>query len=507
MSKEMIFGIMTEDKIGQALSELSAIVGSTMGPAGNNVMIQRGMKDPIITKDGVTIAKEASTEDPTGNMTMFFVNGACESTVRAVGDGTTTTTVLVDAIYKNIKSLSEKRRLPLVLSEVEATIKEIVAALRMRSIPMYKEMIHPIALMASNGDIEIANMLSFILKESTDIKIKVIKSRVSLEEDKVEIMDGATMKGGLFSVNFVNNGKGTASSEKPFVFISNEIVSKVEEIAPLIDVINGKPVLMVLEDIKEEALNTILSANRRKVSNITIVKAPGYGDKRLSYLEDMAAATGTRVLGSTEGGTDIREVTIDDLGTCESFVANSNTTTFYGCKGDISERISLIEGMLEETDNTLYLKERLALLKGDVAIVTVGGRTIVERGDRFDLYEDAVGSLRAAIDGGVVPGGGTALANFHTKEFYKHLVFLTSPAERILSNAGLDFKPHKEWGEGIDARTGKTCNVMVSGIIDPTEVVIESLLNAFSAAKTLLKVKASMFERGGLDNDLIGKNY
>lgn len=510
---------LATEKLMAGIEELSRVVGKTLGPGGNLVLIDSLTSLPQATKDGVTVAKSVSSPDRAKNMGMELIKQASEKTASDVGDGTTTATVLTNALLQNLipllKAGHKKRN---VIEKMKSCLNTIKAEIRNSSVMFpagsdeFLDKVHDIAMISGNNDSEIA----FLVKDAFEKVFNnggVVKTSMMLNnEDEIEVISGYEYDRGFISPDFANNKETMeAFYSNPLILFYEGTIKYFGEIEPLLIRISqnkatsDKPLVIVADSIEGSALGTLTSLVRTKRIPLLCVKAPSFGDERKEIIADLCAVTGAVYVQPTAGMT-LDNMKLDDLGQCGSVLATAKTITFMeafdDAKDAINDRISLVESVLASTLHPELrdrLETRLGKLKSGVVNIKVGGVTEAEAMERRDRVEDAVCAVKAAIKSGYVPGGGTILYKYGARnDKSKDLVVAAvaeackSIAETICKNVGaevevLEFmdKYDMPW-EGFNALSLEITDLLESGVIDPTSVVESAVVNAFSVAETVL---------------------
>jgi len=524
MAKEIKFDIDARDLLKKGVDELANAVKVTLGPKGRNVVIEKKFGAPYITKDGVTVAKEVELADPFQNMGAQMLKEVASKTGDDAGDGTTTATVLAQSIIsvglKNVAAganpMDLKRGIDKAVAKVVANIKS-----QAQEVGDDNSKIEQVASVSSNNDSEIgkliANAMGKVKKEGV-ITVEEAKGT----ETTVEVVEGMQFDRGYLSPYFVTNTeKMGAEMENPFVLIHDKKISTLKELLPILEatVQTGRPLLIIAEDIDGEALTTLVVNRLRGSLKICAVKAPGFGDRRKEMLEDIAILTGGTVI-TEEKGLKLDTATIDMLGKAEKISVNKDTTTIVNGAGDkktIAARVSQIRTQIEATTSDYdreKLQERLAKLAGGVAVLYIGAPSEVEMKEKKDRVDDALSATRAAIEEGIIPGGGIAyiraiesLENLRGDnedentgiEIIKRAI--EEPLRQIVVNAGKEGavyvqKVKEGKGDyGYNARTDKFENFFASGVIDPAKVARIALENAASIAGMLLTTECVVAEK------------
>ncbi|MFD1143279.1 chaperonin GroEL [Larkinella insperata] len=514
MAKKIFFDTEARDKIKKGVDTLADAVKVTLGPKGRNVILDKKFGSPAITKDGVTVAKEIELKDAMENMGAQLVKEVASKTADSAGDGTTTATVLAQAIYsigvKNVAAganpMDLKRGIDKAVTVVVNNLKE-----QSRAIETSKE-IAQVATISANSDEEIGNMIADAMeKVGKEGVITVEEARGT--ETEVKTVEGMQFDRGYLSPYFVTNTeKMEAELERPFILISEKKVSSMKELLPVLEQVaqTGRPLLIIAEDVDGEALATLVVNKIRGALKVAAVKAPGFGDRRKAMLEDIAILTGGQVI-SEERGFKLENTSIEFLGQAEKIIIDKDNTTVVngiGQKEDITGRVNQIKSQIENTTSDYdreKLQERLAKLSGGVAILYIGAATEVEMKEKKDRVDDALHATRAAVEEGIVAGGGVALIravkslenvstiNEDEKTGVQIIrVALEAPLRTIVANAGgegsviVNKVKEGEADFGYNAREDKFENLIGVGIIDPTKVTRLALENAASIAGLLL---------------------
>src|SRR6201988_1087066 len=523
-AKEVKFSVDARDKMLRGVEILANAVKVTLGPKGRNVVLDKSFGAPRITKDGVTVAKEIELEDKFENMGAQMVREVASKSSDFAGDGTTTATVLAQAIVKEGSKSVAAGMNPMDLKRgIDLAVESVVEELQKNSKKVTSnEEIAQVGTISANGDAEIGRFLADAMKKVGNEGVITVEEAKSLETE-LEVVEGMQFDRGYVSPYFVTNvEKMRVEMEDPYVLIFEKKLSALQELLPLLEAVvqAGKPLLIIAEDVEGEALATLVVNQLRGGLKVAAVKAPGFGDRRKSMLEDIAILTGGQVI-SEDLGIKLENVTLDMLGTAKKVrIEKENTTIIDGAgkKKDIEGRCTQLRAQIEETTSDYdkeKLQERLAKLSGGVAIIRVGGSTEVEVKERKDRVEDAMHATRAAVEEGVVPGGGVALlystrvlAKLHSANNNQKAGIdivrraLQVPARQIVINAGEDgsvivgkILEKDQYAYGFDAQNGEYVNLVSKGIIDPTKVVRAALQNAASIAGLLITTEAMVAER------------
>jgi chaperonin GroEL len=522
-AKEVKFAVDARDRMLHGIDTLAHAVRVTLGPKGRNVILDKSFGAPRITKDGVTVAKEIELEDKFENMGAQMVREVASKTSDQAGDGTTTATVLAHAIVREGAKAVAAGMNPMDLKRgVDLAVETIVADLQKNSKNVTSnEEIAQVGTISANGDAEIGRFIADAMKRVGNEGVITVEEAKSLETE-LEVVEGMQFDRGYISPYFVTNAdKMRVEMEDPYILICEKKLSALQELLPLLEAVvqASKPLLIIAEDIEGEALATLVVNKLRGGLKVAAVKAPGFGDRRKAMLEDVAILTaGTTV--SADLGIKLETVTINMLGRAKKVMIDKENTTIVGGAGkktDIQARIAQIKAQIEETTSDYdreKLQERLAKLAGGVAVLRVGGATEVEVKERKDRVDDAMHATRAAVEEGVLPGGGVALLRA-IKALEKLKVHnddqrtgveivkkaISWPARQIAINAGDDgsivigkILEKETYAFGYDAQTGEYGNLVSKGIIDPTKVVRTALQGAASIAGLLITTEAMVAE-------------
>ncbi len=523
-AKEVKFSTEARDKMLRGIDILNDAVKVTLGPKGRNVLLDKAFGAPRITKDGVTVAKEIELSDKFENMGAQMVREVAAKTNDIAGDGTTTATILAQAIVREGSRAVAAGMNPMDLRRgVEAAVDAVVKDLAKRSkkITTNSE-IAQVGSISANGDTEVGDMLAKAMDTVGNAGVITVEEAKSLDTE-LEVVEGMQFDRGYLSPYFVTNAeKMKVELEDPYILIHETKLSGLQSMPPLLEAVvqSGKPLLIISEDVEGEALATLVVNRLRGGLKVAAVKAPDFGDRRKAMLADIAVLTGGQVV-SEDLGIKLENVTLDMLGRAKRVdIDKDNTTVVDGSdkKKDIQARCEQIRAQVEETTSDYdreKLQERLAKLAGGVAVIRVGGATEVEVKERKDRVEDAMNSTRAAVEESVVAGGGVALLR-SIKALDKvtpgnedqrvgiNIVrkALQVPARQIAENAGKDgavvagkLLENKDANWGFDAQKGKYCDMIKNGIIDPTKVVRAALQDAASVAALLITTEAMVADK------------
>jgi len=522
-AKDVKFAVDARDRMLRGIDILSNAVRVTLGPKGRNVVLDKSFGAPRITKDGVTVAKEIELEDKFENMGAQMVREVASKASDAAGDGTTTATVLAHAIVKEgVKAVAAGMN-PMDLKRgVDLAIDAVVKDLQKNSKKVTSnEEIAQVGTISANGDAEIGRFLADAMKKVGNEGVITVEEAKSLETE-LDVVEGMQFDRGYISPYFVTNAeKMRVEMEDPYVLINEKKLSGLQELLPLLEAVvqTGKPLVIIAEDVEGEALATLVVNKLRGGLKVAAVKAPGFGDRRKAMLQDIAILTGGQAI-SEDLGIKLENVTLAMLGRAKKVMIEKENTTIVngaGKKADIEGRINQIKAQIEETTSDYdkeKLQERLAKLAGGVAVIRVGGATEIEVKERKDRVDDAMHATRAAVEEGILPGGGVALlratkvlGRLHAENDDQKTGIeivrkaLSWPARQIALNAGEDgsvvvgkILERDQYGYGFDAQSGEYGNLVSKGIIDPTKVVRAALQNAASVAGLLITTEAMVAE-------------
>lgn len=516
MAKLLTFDEEARKSLLSGVSKLSKAVSSTLGPRGRNAVLDKGWGAPKVTKDGVTVAEDIELEDPYENVAVQLVKEAASKTNDVAGDGTTTATVLSEALYRSALKYIAAGADAMALSRgAQKAVTAVVDALGKMSKPVKatdREAIAKVATIAGNNDPEIGEFLAdALMKVGKDGVITIEEGRHVTTE--VDLVEGMQFDRGYLSPHFItNDDEQEVVLENCRVLLHEEKISSARQLVPLLEAISkgGVPLLIIAEDIEGEALSTLVVNKMRGIVKVAAVKAPGYGDRRKAMMEDIAVLTGGKAFFK-DLGIKLENIQLSDLGKAKKIHIDANKTVIVeggGKKADIQGRAEQIRKEIDVTDSEYdreKLQERLAKLAGGVAQINVGAATETEMKERKDLFVDALAATRAAIEEGIVPGGGVALLRCASaldelslkgdEEYGVELIrsVLEMPMRTIAENAGLDgavvanrVRKEKKVSYGYDALNDTYGDMLQFGVIDPAKVVRTSLQNAFSVASLLM---------------------
>ncbi len=521
-AKEIKYDAVAREKILKGVNTLAGAVKVTLGPKGRNVVLAKSWGAPTITKDGVTVAKEIELSDKFENMGAQMVKEVASKTSDVAGDGTTTATILAEAIYREGAKLVAAGMNPMSLKRgIDKGVEIVVSELKKISKPIKdKKEITQVGTISANNDPAIGEIISESMEKVGKEGVITVEEAKSIETT-LEIVEGMQFDRGYISPYFVTDPeKMEVHLEDPYILLNEKKISSMKDMVPILEQIAkmGKPIVIIAEDIEGEALATLVVNKIRGTLKCAAVKAPGFGDRRKAMLEDIAVLTGGKVI-SEDLGVKLENVTLKDLGTCKRLAIDKDNTTIIdggGKKADIEGRVKQIRVQIEDTTSSYdkeKLQERLAKLVGGVAVIKVGAATEFEMKEKKARVEDALNATRAAVEEGIVPGGGVAylrslpaLGKAKIADDEKHGLNIVKraieePTRQIAVNAGFEgsivaekVKAGKD-DFGFDAENGRYVNMTKAGIIDPTKVSRFALQNAASVASLLLTTEAMVAEK------------
>jgi chaperonin GroEL len=543
-AKEIVFSTAARAEIARGLNLLANAVKVTLGPRGRNVVIEKSWGSPTITKDGVTVAKEIELEDKLANMGAQMVKEVASKTSDIAGDGTTTATVLAQSIYVEGAKLVAAGANPMdVKRGIDAGVKAVVEALKSQSKPTKgKTEIAQVGTISANGEAKIGELIAEAMEKVGKEGVITVEEAKSMETT-LDVVEGMQFDRGYLSPYFVTDSERMeVVLDDAYILISERKISNMKDLLPILEQVakQGKPLVILAEDVDGEALATLVVNKLRGTLNVAAIKAPGFGDRRKDMLKDISVLTGGQVI-SEDLGTKLESVTVKDLGRAKRIKIDKDNTTIVegiGKKAEIEGRVKLIRAQLEETTSDYdreKLQERLAKLVGGVAVIKVGAATEVEMKEKKARVEDALHATRAAVEEGIVPGGGVALIRslpaLDAVKFDDDRAFgvnilrraMEEPLRQISSNAGIDgavvvekVKTQKG-ANGFNAATLVYEDLVKAGVIDPTKVVRSALQNAASVAGLMLTTEALIAEApkkkstasapGGGGQDFGGDDY
>jgi len=532
-AKEVKFSTDARTKMLRGVDILADAVKVTLGPKGRNVVIEKSFGAPRITKDGVSVAKEIELADKFENMGAQMLREVALKTADRAGDGTTTATVLAQAIVREgVKAVAAGLN-PMDLKRgIDLAVSAVIADLKSRSKKVStNEEVAQVGTISANGEREIGEMIARAMEKVGNEGVITVEEAKGIETE-LDVVEGMQFDRGYISPYFVTNAeKMQAELESPYILFFEKKLSGLQAMLPVLETVvqSGRPLLIIAEDVEGEALATLVVNKLRGGLKIAAVKAPGFGDRRKAMMEDMAILTGGQVV-SEDLGIKLENVTLDMLGTAKKVTITKDETTIVdgaGARPDIEARIAQIKAQIEETSSDYdreKLQERLAKLAGGVAVIRVGGSTEIEVKERKDRVDDAMHATRAAVEEGVIAGGGVALL-YATKalEGLKpenddqrvgvDIVrkALTAPVKQIAENAGVDgavisgkLLESNDFNYGYDAQKGVYADMVKSGIIDPVKVVRSALQDAASVASLLITTEAMVAELPKKDSPMPG---
>ena len=523
MAKEIKFAEDARAAMLRGVDKLADTVKVTLGPKGRNVVLEKSFGSPLITNDGVTIAKEIELEDHFENMGAKLVSEVASKTNDIAGDGTTTATVLTQAIVREgLKNVTAGANPLGIRRGIELATKAAVEELHnISAIVDSKEAIAQVGAVSSGSE-QVGNYIADAMEKVGNDGVITIEESKGIETE-LEVVEGMQFDRGYLSQYMVtDNDKMEAVLENPYILITDKKISNIQEILPLLEQIlqQSKPLLIIADDVDGEALPTLVLNKIRGTFNVVAVKAPGFGDRRKAMLEDIAILTGGTVI-TEDLGLELKDATLQSLGQASKVVVNKDTTTIVEGAGDsenIAARVQIIKGQIAETTSDFdreKLQERLAKLAGGVAVIKVGAPTETELKEMKLRIEDALNATLAAVEEGMVSGGGTALVNVINKVAEAEsketgdvatgvrivLRALEEPVRQIAENAGyegsviVDRLKKEKLGVGFNAATGEWVNMLEAGIVDPTKVTRSALQNAASVAALLLTTEAVVADK------------
>ena len=522
-AKDVRFSTDARDKMLRGVDILANAVRVTLGPKGRNVVLDKSYGAPRITKDGVTVAKEIELEDKFENMGAQMVREVASKTSDIAGDGTTTATVLAQAIVREGVKLLAAGMNPMDLKRgIDLAVGEVVKDIARQSKKVQSsEEIAQVGTVAANGEKEIGQMIAKAMQKVGNEGVITVEEAKSLDSE-LEVVEGMQFDRGYISPYFITNAeKMVAELESPYILIYEKKLSGLQALLPLLELVvqSGKPLLIIAEDVEGEALATLVVNKLRGGLKVAAVKAPGFGDRRKAMLQDIAVLTGGELI-SEDLGIKLENVTVQMLGKAKRVTITKDDTTIVhgaGKKQDIEARIGQIKQQIDDTSSDYdkeKLQERLAKLAGGVAVIKVGGSSEVEVKERKDRVDDALNATRAAVEEGIVPGGGVALlwaskslkakGDNEDQEAGINIIrrALQAPIRQIAENAGVEgsivvgnVTAQRSPSYGYDAQTGEYGDLIAKGIIDPAKVVRVALQDAASVAGLLVTTEAMVADR------------
>ncbi len=534
MAKQVVHGEDSRAAILRGVNQLSDAVRVTLGPKGRNVVIDKKFGSPTITKDGVTVAKEIELKDSLENMGAQMVREVASKTSDVAGDGTTTATVLAQSIFKEGVRTVAAGANPMALKRgIDKAVERVTEEIKKFAKPVSGDSIAQVGTVSANGDTKIGTIIAQAMeKVGKDGVITVEESRTM--DTTLEVVEGMQFDRGYLSPYFVTDpDRMEAVVEDPYILINEKKISNMKDLLPILENVAklGKPLLIIAEDVDGEALATLVVNKLRGTLNVAAVKAPGFGDRRKAMLEDIATLTGGKVI-SDDLGIKLESVTLDDLGTAKKVTIDKDNTTIVEGAGEgeaIQGRVKTIRTQIEETSSDYdreKLQERLAKLVGGVAVIKVGAATETEMKEKKARVEDAMHATRAAVEEGIVPGGGVALIraarileNFDTEsEDADEQIGVTivaraleEPLRQIANNAGKEgavivenVRSENNDTYGFNAATEKFEDLVAAGVIDPAKVTRTALQNAASIAGLMLTTEAMIADVQDEKDDMAG---
>ncbi len=521
MAKEIFFSDEARNRLYEGVRKLNDAVKVTMGPRGRNVLVQKSFGAPAITKDGVSVAKEIELKDALENMGAGLVKEVASKTNDEAGDGTTTATVLAHSIFKEgLRNITAGANPVEVKRGMDKQAAAIIAELKSLSRKVTdKKEIAQVATISANSDSAIGGLIADAMEKVGKDGVITVEEAKSIQ-DELNVVEGMQFDRGYLSPYFITNAeKMQVELQSPYILLFDKKITNLKDLLPVLEQIQktGKPLLIIAEDIEGEALATLVVNKLRGVLNISAVKAPGFGDRRKAMLEDIAILTGGEVV-SEELGRTLESATLSDLGQASSVIIDKDNTTIVngaGEKSAIDARIIQIKAQIAETTSDYdkeKLQERLAKLSGGVAVIKVGAATETEMKEKKDRVDDALSATKAAVEEGIVIGGGAAFIKAGAKvdlnlsgdeaigaDIVRRA--LTAPLRQIAENAGFDagvvansVSVSKDDNYGFNAATGEYVDMFKAGIIDPVKVERIALQNAVSVASLLLTTEATISE-------------
>ena len=517
-AKDVRFGDDARSQMVNGVNTLANAVKVTLGPKGRNVILDRSFGAPTVTKDGVSVAKEIELENKFENMGAQMVKEVASQTSDVAGDGTTTATVLAQSVLnEGLKSVAAGMN-PMDLKRgIDSAVKAIVDELQAISVPCEDDKaIAQVGTISANSDKDVGDIIATAMSKVGKEGVITVEEGSGLENE-LDVVEGMQFDRGYLSPYFINNQDSmSVESESPFILIVDKKISNIRELLPILENVAkaGKPLLIIAEDVEGEALATLVVNNMRGIVKVAAVKAPGFGDRRKAMLEDIAILTGATVI-SEEVGLSLETATLEDLGTAKKVsITKENTTIIDGAgeSADIEARVDMIRRQIEETSSDYdreKLQERVAKLAGGVAVIKVGAATEIEMKEKKARVEDALHATRAAVEEGVVPGGGVALVRAaakvgtikgenddQTAGIHILLRAVNAPLRQIVDNAGeeasvvLNNVAGGEGNYGYNAATGEYGDMIEMGILDPTKVTRSALQHAASVSGLMITTEA-----------------
>ncbi|MDR1778044.1 MAG: chaperonin GroEL [Desulfovibrio sp.] len=522
-AKEILFDAKAREKLSLGVDKLTNAVKVTLGPKGRNVVLEKSFGSPVITKDGVTVAKEIELSDKFENMGAQLVKEVASKTSDAAGDGTTTATILAQSIYKEGSKLVAAGRNPMAIKRgIDKAVETLVSELARLSKPTRDQKeIAQIGTISANADATIGNIIAEAMAKVGKEGVITVEEAKGLETT-MDVVEGMRFDRGYLSPYFVTNAeKMLCELENPYILCTEKKISSMKDMLPILEQVAkvNRPLMIIAEDVEGEALATLVVNKLRGALQVVAVKAPGFGDRRKAMLQDIAVLAGGQV-ASDDTGSKLENMTLGDLGTAKRIVVDKENTTIVdgaGKSADIKARVNQIRVQIDETTSDYdreKLQERLAKLVGGVAVVHVGAATEVEMKEKKDRVEDALNATRAAVEEGIVPGGGTAF--IRVAKYLNDIKLadddelagvniirraIEEPLRQIAHNAGFEgsvvvekVRQGKD-GFGFNAATGEYEDLIKAGVIDPKKVARTALQNASSVAALLLTTESAVAEK------------
>ncbi len=522
-AKEIFFDVKAREKLARGVDKLANAVKVTLGPKGRNVALEKSFGAPVITKDGVTVAKEIELDDKFENMGAQLVKEVASKTSDAAGDGTTTATILAQSVYhEGIKLVAAGRNPMAIKRGIDKGVEALIAELANLAKPTRDQKeIAQIGTISANSDATIGNIIAEAMSKVGKEGVITVEEAKGLETT-MDVVEGMRFDRGYLSPYFVTNAeKMICEMDNPYILCTEKKISSMKDMLPVLEQVAkvNRPLMLIAEDVEGEALATLVVNKLRGALQVVAVKAPGFGDRRKAMLQDIAVLTGGQV-ASDDTGTKLENMTLADLGTAKRVVVDKDNTTIVDGAGkseDIKARVKQIRAQIEDSTSDYdreKLQERLAKLVGGVAVVHVGAATEVEMKEKKDRVEDALNATRAAVEEGIVPGGGTALIRVSKvlndikpaddDELAGVNIIrraIEEPLRQIAHNAGFEgsivvekVRAGKD-GFGFNAATGEYEDLIKAGVIDPKKVTRTALQNAASVASLLLTTECAIAEK------------
>ena len=519
MAKEIFFSDKARSGLFAGVSQLADAVKVTMGPRGRNVLIQRSYGSPHITKDGVSVAREIELSDTLENMGAQLVKEVASNTADEAGDGTTTATVLAHAIFKEgLRNVTAGANPIEIKRGMDKACTAIIEELKAMSQEVQdKKEIAQVATISANSDETIGNLIAEAMERVGKDGVITVEEAKGIE-DELEVVEGMQFDRGYLSPYFVTNSeKMTCELDNPLLLLSDSKITSLKDLVPVLEQIQqtGRPLVIIADDLEGEALATLVLNKLKGVLNITAVKAPGFGDRKKAMLNDIAILTGATLI-TDELGLTLEKTTLAELGQCSKVVIDKDNTVVVDGKGspeNVEARVNEIKGQMETTTSEYdkeKLQERLAKLSGGVAVIKVGASTETEMKEKKDRVDDALSATKAAVDEGIIIGGGSALIKAGAKVNLDLsddqligaeiiLRAIQAPMKQIAINAGYDagvvvdkVMSNDDINSGFNAATGEYVDMLEAGIVDPLKVARVALLNATSVSSLLLTTEATV---------------